>query len=250
MGVVLGAFVSVVTTFSTAALAGTGVGGIFNLGRVNNVNASTQLVGSSKNPMLQVRNSNGLGSGIGIKVAAGQPPLVVNSSTEVPNLNVGYLGGLNSIAYQQVVMGSCSNGTAYSSINRDGTFKCSTSEVLPIDVVTSEPGYKINNYLPPSSLALNVSCADPGTFVGFFNNGGGNATLNWMFSNGGNPSPVNASGVVLAPNKYEPIYFAGGRAEGQFIYADASSVTTVNLHAYDGGTFCEVTGTAEVALTT
>jgi hypothetical protein len=249
MGVALGAFVSIVTLFSTAALAGTGVGGIFNLGRVNSVNASTQLAGSSKSPLLQIHNSDRLGSGVGIKVAQGQPPLVVNSSTEVPNLNAGYLGGLNSSAFQQVVMGSCSNGTAYSSISTNGFFQCTTSTVLPIDITTSSPGYNLNNSLTPSSLELDISCHDPGTFVEFANNGSGAATLNWMFSQGGTTSSVNASGAVVDPNKNLPFYFAKGRVEGQFIYSDASSVTTVNLHAYDGGTFCEIRGTAEVALT-
>jgi hypothetical protein len=81
--VVLGAVVSVVTLFGTAAVAGTGVGGIFNLGRTNTVNARTTLSGSTAGPQLQVSNSSTKkgASGIAINVAKGKPPLAVNSST-------------------------------------------------------------------------------------------------------------------------------------------------------------------------
>jgi hypothetical protein len=44
-GVVLGAVTSMLTLAATAALAGTGVGAVFNLGKTNKVNATSTLTG-------------------------------------------------------------------------------------------------------------------------------------------------------------------------------------------------------------
>ena len=57
-GVVIGAVVSMVTLTASVALAGTGVGGIFNLGKTNSVNARTTLSGSTAGRQLQVSNSS------------------------------------------------------------------------------------------------------------------------------------------------------------------------------------------------
>ena len=59
IGGIAGAFVAA----STIALAGTGIGGVFNLGQENTVNAQTSLKGSvSSNAQLRVENgSNGVG---------------------------------------------------------------------------------------------------------------------------------------------------------------------------------------------
>jgi hypothetical protein len=42
-------------------------------------------------------------------------------------------------------------------------------------------------------------------------------------------------------------WFIGVQIEGQFIFANNEGNTTVNLHAFDGTTFCEVRGTAVFA---
>jgi len=104
-GVVLGAVVSTIVMMTTAVLAGTGVGGVFNLGKVNKVNAATTLKGSAgKN--LQVTNS-GSGSGIGIKVAAGKAPITVNATAgKATNLNADKLDGNDSSVFQH----SCDSG--------------------------------------------------------------------------------------------------------------------------------------------
>ena len=47
-GVILGAVVSTVVMMTTSVLAGTGVGGVFNLGSSNSVNATTTLTGATK----------------------------------------------------------------------------------------------------------------------------------------------------------------------------------------------------------
>jgi len=101
-GVVLGAVVGGMTLVSTAALAGTTVGGVFNLGRVNTVNASTVLRGSTNGQQLRVANNAGTGTataGIGIHTAANEPPLAVDSKTKVNNLNADLLDGETSAAF-------------------------------------------------------------------------------------------------------------------------------------------------------
>jgi len=94
-GVGLGVVCALTLTATTAALAGTGVGGVFNLGDKNDVSATTTLTGRVAGSQLQVNNASaGSGAtGIGIRVAAGKPPLIVNSSAEVTNLNAGKLDG-------------------------------------------------------------------------------------------------------------------------------------------------------------
>src|SRR6185369_6774389 len=89
-GAVLGAVVCGVTVMSTAAFAGTGIGGVFNLGRTNTINGSTVLQGSTRGQQLRVVNTARTGtgiSGIGIHTEANEPPLAVNSRTKVTNLD-------------------------------------------------------------------------------------------------------------------------------------------------------------------
>jgi hypothetical protein len=76
------------------------------------------------------------------------------------------------------------------------------------------------------------------------NVGSGDATLNFIFSDG---TTVHASGLVLHPPPQIgfDVPFNNKRIEGQFIFANNRGNTTVSLHAFDGGTFCETQGTAQ-----
>ncbi len=97
-GVVLGAAVSAVLMTTTAALAGTGVGAVFNLGKTNRVNAQSTLKGStaSSGRTLQLTNT-GAGSGLGITVRAGRSPIVVNAGAgKAKNLDADKLDGIDS----------------------------------------------------------------------------------------------------------------------------------------------------------
>jgi hypothetical protein len=84
---------ALVVGLATAALAGTGVGATFNLGKLNTVNRISQLVGAPDNAMLRiVNNSNGTSAtALDLQVQPASPPLEVNSSTMVPNLNANYV---------------------------------------------------------------------------------------------------------------------------------------------------------------
>ena len=59
---VVSALVGAITATGTVALAGTGIGGIFNLGQPNTVNATSSLSGASTGAQLQVTNT-GTGTG-------------------------------------------------------------------------------------------------------------------------------------------------------------------------------------------
>ena len=83
----------------------------------------------------------------------------------------------------------------------------------------------------------------------FQNNGSQAGTLNWMFSEGGTASTVNATGNVLNPFPASINFVYANRLEGQWIFSGGGAVTTVNLHAFNGGSSCEVRGTAEWAPT-
>lgn len=86
---------------ASAALAGSGIGGVFNLGVSNTVNAITGLTGSVGGPSLQVTN-NSTGSGaraLDLRVTSGKPPMTVNSATKVTNLNADKLDGKDSTAF-------------------------------------------------------------------------------------------------------------------------------------------------------
>ena len=61
---------------TTSALAGSGVGGVFNLGEVNTVNAQTTLSGNAgANPQLRVENAATVQNAFGVlgRITAGSP---------------------------------------------------------------------------------------------------------------------------------------------------------------------------------
>jgi hypothetical protein len=80
---------------ASTALAGTGVGARFDLGKVNTVNAITKLVGSVAGPSLQIDNNNaGTGAtALDLQVEPGKAPMTVNSGAQVANLNADKVDG-------------------------------------------------------------------------------------------------------------------------------------------------------------
>lgn len=92
-GAVVGAVTASIVMISASALAGTGIGGVFNLGKTNKVNAPTTLTGKVKGKSLQLTNS-GSGPALGITVRAGEAPLVVSAKAgKAINLNADKLDG-------------------------------------------------------------------------------------------------------------------------------------------------------------
>jgi hypothetical protein len=97
-GVVLGSVVAVITMIATSAVASTGIGGVFNLGKTNNVNATSGLKGTASGPMLAVKNK-GSGTALSLTAGKGTPPFKVSSTTQVAKLNASLLGGLASASF-------------------------------------------------------------------------------------------------------------------------------------------------------
>jgi hypothetical protein len=98
-GAVIGAVTSSVLLISTAAVAGTGVGAVFNLGKTNKVDAQSTLTGTTSGKNLQITNS-GSGPALGLTVGAGEPPLVVNANAgKATHLNADQLDGKDSTAF-------------------------------------------------------------------------------------------------------------------------------------------------------
>ena len=86
---------------TTTALAGSGVGGVFNLGQANTVNAKTTLTGATSDVQLLVQNT-GSGSALNLVGGAGAAPFKVNSTTKIVSLNADLLDGLDSAACRSV----------------------------------------------------------------------------------------------------------------------------------------------------
>lgn len=93
----LAMIVALVLGMATTALAGTGVGARFDLGKINTVNAVSTLVGSVAGPTLRVDNdSTGAGAtALDLQVEPGKPPMTVNSNAKVSNLNADQLDGFD-----------------------------------------------------------------------------------------------------------------------------------------------------------
>ncbi len=155
-----------------ATLAGSGAA--LRLGRVNKINAPTQLRGSTSKPLLQLQNKKGVP--LALLARPGVAPLTVNSKTKVTNLNADRLDGLDGAALQMRVSGSCASGQAIRLINLDGSVSCQTVAGSAGGTVTSvasgtglsggpittsgtlavAPGYR----LPQSCSANQVANAD------------------------------------------------------------------------------------------
>lgn len=116
-GAVVGAVAASVVMIATAALAGTGIGGVFNLGKTNKVNAQSTLTGKAGSSNLQLTNT-GSGPALGLTVGSGKAPLVVNAKAgKATNLNADKLDGLNStdleraLAFRTLTFHAIGSGT-------------------------------------------------------------------------------------------------------------------------------------------
>jgi hypothetical protein len=155
-------------------------------------------------------------------------------------VNALQLGGQAASEYQHRIQGACPKGGAYEAIGAGGEGAC----VVPVMAISALPSAG-NNVFEDLGHGLQVTtvCHDGGQVsIQFQNLRGAQATLNWLYSDG---TTVNASGLVVPANGAQAFPFVGKRLEGQFIWANADGVTTVSLHAFDGGTFCETKGTAQ-----
>lgn len=164
--------------------------------------------------------------------------------------NAVRLAGAPADNYQARITGRCgTKGRAISAVGANGGVACTDRVVLPI-AADPTPTRNAATNLAPSDLGLIEDCNGGGSgVVRFFNNGSQPGTLNWIFSQGGTTSTVNATGNVINPYPASIDFVYANRLEGQWIFSGGGAVTTVNLHAFNGGTSCEIRGTAVVAAT-
>ncbi len=116
-GIVLGAVTSMLVLMAATAFAGTGIGGVFNLGQTNTVNARSNLNGATAAPLLGINNTSasagaraaiaksasltptlaavntGGGLAASFVVNAGTAPFAVNTGVVVTNLNADQVDG-------------------------------------------------------------------------------------------------------------------------------------------------------------
>jgi hypothetical protein len=97
----LAVLLAVVLSVSSVALAGSGVGANFNLGKKNTVNRLSQLVGSTDSALLRIDNNNPgtSATALDLQVEPGLPPMSVDSLTRVDNLNADLVDGRSASSF-------------------------------------------------------------------------------------------------------------------------------------------------------
>ncbi|MFI5043045.1 MAG: hypothetical protein ACHQNA_14570 [Acidimicrobiales bacterium] len=96
----IGAVAAALAVTATGAIAGTGIGAIFNLGKTNTVNHVTVLKGTMSTRLLQITNT-GAGPALSLNVKAGTAPMQVSSDTKVAHLNADKLDGVDATGFVQ-----------------------------------------------------------------------------------------------------------------------------------------------------
>ena len=111
IGTVAGAALAIVALFGGTAIAGTGVGAVFNLGQTNTVNGQSVLTGSTPNgAALKIDNTGTAAgaTGLNVRVPSGHPPFITNGTGKVVNLQADtvdgqHAGDLQNPAYTYTV---------------------------------------------------------------------------------------------------------------------------------------------------
>jgi len=93
MGVVV--MLALTVGLASTALAGTGIGAPFHLGKTNTVNAITRLVGSVTGSSLLIDNNSSAttATALDLQVQPGKDPMKINSQAKVDNLNADKVDG-------------------------------------------------------------------------------------------------------------------------------------------------------------
>lgn len=94
---------------ATTAIAGSGIGGVFNLGQTNTVNETTTLTGAkAAGAELQVQNTSTTGAATGLSITgpSGKPAITVSNTVMNPRLNAQYLGGMQANGVGRIAIAS------------------------------------------------------------------------------------------------------------------------------------------------
>jgi hypothetical protein len=122
-GAFAGGVGAMVVMGATVALAGTGIGGVFNLGKTNTVNATSVLTGSEKGAGLSVTNTNTTAGStpLSLNAAAGHAPFAVSNTAQVAHLNSTFLEGYARTWLNRVGIASNESLVGLNSTETDGT---------------------------------------------------------------------------------------------------------------------------------
>jgi len=135
--------------------AGTAVavapGSPFRLGVRNAIDQLTKLAGTAASAMLRVTN-NGTGPALELRVLPGSPPLTVNSTTQVANLNADEVDGKSAADFL------AADGKAQDSVHADHADSATTA-AFASDAATSADATELGGILP-SGYAQVGSCQD------------------------------------------------------------------------------------------
>jgi hypothetical protein len=118
-GIVLGAVTSMLMLAASMALAGSGVGGVFNLGVPNDVNATTNLHGTTAGPQLQINNASG---------AVGALAISANGNSTSPAISGGNTVGAGFRGVSTNSTGA--QGLSTNGVGTSGQTASSTSAAL------------------------------------------------------------------------------------------------------------------------
>jgi hypothetical protein len=159
----------------------------------------------------------------------------------------GSLGAadINSSQIQRRVTGTCTEPEGITSVGADGGVTCAS----PVFGIRLFPNAGSNEGIDFSGsgpgLALSTTCHIGALTLLLITNTGPNpARLDWFYSDGSEVFAGDASVAAGADFAFE---LDSRRIEGQFGFADETGVSTINLHALDGGAACETLGTLEWA---
>jgi hypothetical protein len=85
----------------STAIGHGGSSGLFHRNHSNTVNNISTFVGSVAGPILRLDNNNANGTALDLQVEPNSPPMTINSSTKVTNLNADELDGQDASAFVQ-----------------------------------------------------------------------------------------------------------------------------------------------------
>lgn len=146
-------------TTATAAFAGSGVGGVFNLGVTNSADAITSLVGSVAGPSVRIDNNsaNSAARALDLQVEPGKPPMSVNSATKVAKLDSDQVDNKSANDLSRV---AAMNTSATTAIPTEGTVTYGTqlSITAPADGFVRVDG---------NVTVLNAGCTSGCQFLAF-----------------------------------------------------------------------------------
>jgi hypothetical protein len=184
---VVAAVVATLATTATVAVAGSGVGGVFNLGQSNTVNHASLLAGSTAGDQLDVANvntgstakavgllgksptapaaavaNNGGGPALGLTVNSGKSPFTVNSQAKVANLNADQLDGLDQSAFLRTT-GKAADSNLFNGRNLNdftqagfGKTRILTNRIV---IPASNPAYVLEVLTMPGVGVIGASCS-------------------------------------------------------------------------------------------